>query len=60
VGWFVKSEKEGVRWDKKQKQLEIDPFKFLPEKEKKASAKFKIEEVLVEPGLLLIRLGILP
>ncbi len=60
VGWFVKFEKEGIRWDKKKKQLEIDPFKFLPEKEKKASADFRIEAVLVEPGLLLIRLGILP
>jgi hypothetical protein len=60
VGWFVKLEKEGIRWEKKQKQLEIDPFNFLPEKEKKPTAEFRIEEVSIQPGLLLIRLGILP
>ena len=60
VGWFVKMEKEGIRWDKKQKHLNIDPFSFLPEKEKKATAEFRIEEVSIQPSLLLIRLGIIP
>ena len=60
VGWFVKFEKEGIRWDKKKKQLEIDPFKFLPEKEKKATGEFRIKGISLQPGLLELQLGITP
>jgi hypothetical protein len=60
VNWFVKLEKEGVHWNKKQKQFEIDPFSFLPEKEKLATQDFTIEKFSLEPGLVLIRLGIIP
>lgn len=58
--WFIKFEKEGILWDKKQKFFEINPFSFLPEKEKLASAEFSIEEVSIVPGSLLIRLGVIP
>lgn len=60
VNWFVKLEKEGVIWDKKQKLFEIDPFSFLPEKEKVATQEFTIEKLSLEPGMVLIRLGIIP
>jgi hypothetical protein len=60
VNWFVKLEKEGIFWDKKHKQLKIDPFSFLPEKEKKATGDFSIQEILLQPGSLVIRLGIIP
>lgn len=60
VNWFVKLEKEGIIWDKKQKQFEIDPFSFLPEKEKEATKEFSIEKLSLEPGMVLIRFGIVP
>ena len=60
VNWFVKLEKEGIIWDKKQKRFEIDPFSFLPEKEKIATQEFTIEKLSLEPGLVLVLLGIMP
>jgi hypothetical protein len=60
VNWFVKLEKEGISWDKNQKRFEIDPFSFLPEKEKVATQKFTIEKLSLEPGLVVVRLGIIP
>lgn len=60
VNWFVKLEKEGIIWDKKQKRFEIDPFSFLPEKEKIATQEFTIEKLSLEPGLVVVRLGIIP
>lgn len=60
VSWFVKFEKEGIIWDKKQKRVEIDPFSFMPEKEKNATADFSIKEISLEPGSMLIRLRIIP
>lgn len=60
VNWFVKLEKEGIIWDKKQKLFEIDPFSFLPEKEKVATQEFTIEKLSLERGMVVIRLGIIP
>ena len=60
VNWFVKLEKEGIIWDKKQKRFEIDPFSFLPEKEKIATQEFTIEKLSLKPGLVLVLLGIMP
>ncbi|WP_111671181.1 hypothetical protein [Algoriphagus litoralis] len=60
VNWFVKLEKEGIIWDKKQKRFEIDPFSFLPEKEKIATQEFTIEKLSLEPGMMVVRLGIIP
>ncbi|OOG72822.1 hypothetical protein [Algoriphagus sp. A40] len=60
VKWFVKFEKEGILWDKKQRQLKIDPFSFLPQKEKTATADFSIQRISLEPGFLLIQLGVIP
>lgn len=60
VKWFVNIEKDGIYWDKKKKQVNVDPFYFLPEKLKKASEDFSIQEISLKPGLLLIRLEISP
>lgn len=60
VKWFVNLEKEGVIWDKKQKRIEIDPFSFLPEKEKIVTQEFTIEKLSLEPGMVVIRLEIIP
>ena len=60
VNWFVKFEKEGINWDKKQSRFEIDPFSFLPEKEKIATADFSIKGVSMQPGGLKIQLDIMP
>jgi hypothetical protein len=60
VNWFVNVEKDGIFWNKQQNQLDIDPFTFLPEKERKATEHLKIEGVSLEPGLLQIRIGIIP
>ncbi|RIW12770.1 hypothetical protein D0X99_18430 [Algoriphagus lacus] len=60
VRWFVKFEKEGILWNKKEKQIELDPFKFLPEKEKKATEEFRIQGISLQPGWLVIQLGIIP
>lgn len=56
--WFVKFENEGIFWNKSEKQIDIDPFYFLPEKEKKATEQFRIEEFCIEEGGLVIQLGI--
>jgi hypothetical protein len=60
VNWFVKFEKDGIIWDKKHKQLKIDPFSFLPEKEKNATGDFSIQEIILQPGYLVIKIGIIP
>jgi hypothetical protein len=60
VRWFVKLEKEGIRLDKKQKQVDLNPFIFLPDQEQAATKEFKIEEVSIQTGMLIIRLGIIP
>lgn len=60
VKWFVKFENEGIRWDKNQKSLEVAPFSFLPEKEQEATADYSIQEISLEPGSLVIQLGIIP
>lgn len=60
VNWFVNVEKEGIFWNKKENQIEIDPFTLLPEKERKSTEHFRIEEFTVEPGFLIIRLAIKP
>lgn len=60
VNWFVNVEKEGIFWKKKENQLDIDPFTFLPEKERKATEHLKIEGVSLEAGSLQIRIGIMP
>ncbi|HSF56419.1 MAG TPA: hypothetical protein VLA71_21865 [Algoriphagus sp.] len=60
VSWFVKFEMAGIIWDKKHKKVEIDPFSFLPEKEKVATADFSIQEISLEPGSVLIDVGIYP
>lgn len=60
VNWFVNVEKEGIFWNRDANQIEIDPFTFLPEKERKATEHLKIEGVSLEPGSLQIRIGIMP
>lgn len=60
IKWFVKLENEGIFWNKGEKQIDIDPFYFLPEKEKKATEHFSIRQFSIEPGELVIKLGILP
>jgi hypothetical protein len=59
VKWFVKFEKEGLLWNKRDKQIEIFPFNFFPEKVKTAIAGFSIREISLAPGFLLIQLGII-
>lgn len=60
VNWFVNVEKEGIFWNKEANQIEIDPFTFLPEKERKATEHLKIEGVSLEPGSFQIQIGIVP
>lgn len=60
VKWFVKFEKEGLVWNKRDKQIEIFPFNFLPEKVKTTTADFSIREISLAPGFLLVQLGIIP
>ncbi len=57
--WFVDLEIAGVKFNKKENVITIDPFQFLPEKERIASEDFSIQEFSLEPGLLLIRLDIM-
>jgi hypothetical protein len=57
--WFVNLEIPGVSWNKKENLVTIDPFHFLPEKERIATEDFGIQEFYLEPGLLLIRLDIM-
>ncbi len=57
--WFVKFENEGIFWNKSEKQIDIDPFYFLPEKEKNVTTHFQINQFSIESGELVIRLGIL-
>lgn len=59
LNWFVKLENEGIFWNKPAKQIDIDPFSFLPEKEKKVTEQFRIKEFRIEEEELVIRLGIL-
>lgn len=60
VKLFVSLEKEGIIWNKRDKQIDMDPFSFLPQKEKKVTEDFSIQEFTLQPGSLLIRLGIMP
>lgn len=60
VNWFVKFEKEGITWDKRQKRFEINPFSFLPEKEKIATSDFSIKGISIQPGSLQIQIDIMP
>jgi hypothetical protein len=57
--WFVDLEIAGVNFNKKENVITIDPFQFLPDKERIASEDFSIQEFSLEPGLLLIRLDIM-
>lgn len=57
--WFINLEIAGISWNKKENVITIDPFHFLPEKERIATEDFSIQEFSLEPGLLLIRLDIM-
>lgn len=57
--WFVNIEIAGVSFNKKENVITIDPFHFLPEKERIATQDFSIQEFSLEPGLLLIRLDMM-
>ncbi|MFN3997215.1 hypothetical protein [Algoriphagus sp.] len=57
--WFVDLVIPGVSFNKKENVITIDPFHFLPEKERIATEDFSIQEFSVEPGLLLIRIDIM-
>ncbi|SEF89336.1 hypothetical protein [Algoriphagus boritolerans] len=60
VNWLFKFEREGIIWNKKQRRFEINPFSFLPEKEKLATADFSIRGISMDPGSLQIQLHITP
>lgn len=60
VKLFVNIEKEGIFWNKSEKQIDIDPFAFFPEKERKATEHFRIESISLEPGSFRLKLGIMP
>lgn len=57
--WFIDLEIAGVSFNKKENMMTLDPFHFLPEKERIATEDFNIQEFCLEPGLLLIRLDIM-
>ncbi len=59
VNWFFTIEKEGIVWKKKEQQIEVYPFEFLPQKEQMLSKDFRILGIMLDQFFLEIRLAIM-